>query len=81
MARLGLAISRRQAPSAVERNRIKRLVRECFRQRPWDRIPFDLVVMLRAPTRGVTTAELRQELARLWEPLGIAAPLSQPNRA
>lgn len=66
-ARLGMAIARRHARTAVERNRIKRLVRESFRARRALLPPVDLVVMLRAGTAGVDNATLRAGLARLWD--------------
>ena len=74
-ARLGMAIARRYAPTAVERNRIKRLVRESFRARREGLPPLDVVVMLRAATAGVDNATLRAGLARLWDLLqGRNAP-------
>lgn len=80
-ARLGLAISRRQATSAVERNRIKRIVRESFRLHT-DALPsIDLVVMLRTPTRGISSAVLRDELVLLWNQLCTGTAAQQPNHA
>lgn len=66
-ARLGMAIARRHARTAVERNRIKRLVRESFRTRRAELPPLDIVVMLRANTAGVDSAALRAGLAHLWD--------------
>jgi len=68
-ARLGMAIARRHARTAVERNRIKRLVRESFRTRRAELPPLDIVVMLRANTAGIENAALRAGLARLWDVL------------
>jgi ribonuclease P protein component len=42
-ARLGLAISSRHLPHAVDRNRIKRMVREMFRTHPCRLTPFDII--------------------------------------
>jgi ribonuclease P protein component len=61
-----MAISRRHARTAVERNRIKRLVRETFRQRRAVLPPVDVVVMLRSATAGTPTVDLRMRLERLW---------------
>ena len=66
-ARLGMAIARRYARTAVERNRVKRLVRESFRARRAQLPPLDVVVMLRAGTARVDNATLRAGLARLWD--------------
>lgn len=50
--RLGLAISRKAAGDAVPRNRLKRLIRESFRNLPEDYPGLDFVVMAKP---GVTT--------------------------
>jgi ribonuclease P protein component len=66
-ARLGLAISVRAAGGAVARNRIKRLVRESFRQRQ-DRLPAaDIVVMARPGIASWDNAGIRASLERHWE--------------
>lgn len=46
-ARLGLAVSRKVSRSAVQRNRIKRLVRESFRKHSANLPALDIVVMAR----------------------------------
>jgi ribonuclease P protein component len=68
-ARLGLAISRRVAPRAVDRNRLRRLARESFRQLTL--APLDYVVMarkdaLKAPNPTVR-GSLDQHFVRLSE--------------
>jgi ribonuclease P protein component len=60
-ARLGLAISRKALPHAVDRNRIKRIVREAFRLRRWP-CSVDLVVVGRAGLRRAANAEVRQSV-------------------
>jgi ribonuclease P protein component len=47
VSRLGIALTRRVAPSSVQRNRIKRAVRELFRRHPTKGAGLDLVVALR----------------------------------
>lgn len=66
-ARLGMAISRRNARRAVDRNRLKRLVRERFRHRREQLAAFDCVVMVRPPAAGAARATLNASLERLWE--------------
>ncbi|UEX78055.1 ribonuclease P protein component [Sediminicurvatus halobius] len=64
--RLGLAISRRVAPRAVDRNRLKRLVRESFRAQRAALPAVDAVVMARPAARHAGNAELAAALDRLW---------------
>ena len=47
-SRFGIALTRRLVPSAVDRSRVKRAVREVFRRHPAKRLGLDCVVMLRA---------------------------------
>lgn len=46
-ARLGIILSKRILPGAVDRNRVKRTIREAFRQHGIKRCKLDLVVMVR----------------------------------
>lgn len=73
-ARLGLAISKRVSKRAVERNRIKRLVRESFRRVRLGLPPIDLVVMAREAAAGVPGTELLVELDALWRRLPPLKP-------
>ena len=66
-ARLGLAISKKQVRRAVDRNRLKRLVRETFRRR--ELIGKDFVVMARAAAVSVGNDRLQQSLARHFNAL------------
>ena len=62
-SRLGLAISKRVAKQATQRNKLKRLVREVFRQHP-DLPPLDFVVMAGAAAKGASNLQLRASLER-----------------
>ncbi len=65
--RLGLAIAKKSASNATDRNRIKRLIREDFRHQR-SRLPaVDLVFHVRPGIAGLGNAELRATLAVLWK--------------
>jgi ribonuclease P protein component len=67
--RLGLAISRKVAKSAVARNRIKRIVRESFRHHQAWLGDLDCVVMGRAGLTDQDNAMLFAALQRHWRRL------------
>jgi ribonuclease P protein component len=68
-ARMGLAVSKRVSKRAVERNRIKRLLRESFRRVRSQLPAVDLMVMAREQAAGVPGPELLAELDALWRRL------------
>ena len=72
--RLGLAISKRVSKRAVERNRIKRLVRESFRRIRLELPAIDLMVMAREQAAGLPGPELLAELDGLWRKLRSVRP-------
>ncbi|MDR2214286.1 MAG: ribonuclease P protein component [Nevskiaceae bacterium] len=65
-ARLGLSISGKAVGDAVNRNRVKRQVRESFRKAAATLPPFDLVVGARNGARTAHNAALRASLETLW---------------
>src|SRR5215472_1617725 len=67
--RMGLAISKRVSKRAVDRNRIKRLVRESFRRHRLELPPIDLMVMAREQAVNLPGPELLDELQLLWKKL------------
>ena len=67
--RLGLAISRKAARSAVARNRIKRHVRETFRHRQAELDGLDIVVIARPGIAMQGAPELNNALHKLWKRL------------
>lgn len=46
-ARLGIIASKKKLPNAVDRNRVKRIIRDKFRQHKIKRCKLDVVVMLK----------------------------------
>ena len=73
-ARLGLAVSKRVSKRAVDRNRIKRLVRESFRRARGQLPPIDLVVMAREVAVAAPGTDLLAELDALWRRLPPLKP-------
>jgi ribonuclease P protein component len=65
--RLGMAVATKTAGNSVQRNRIRRQVRESFRLRQLEIPAVDLIVSARSRARGATNAELRASLAALWD--------------
>ncbi|MEN8174850.1 MAG: ribonuclease P protein component [Pseudomonadota bacterium] len=78
-ARLGLAISRKLVRRAVDRNRIKRLVRESFRQHQVQLKGLDVVVLARRETAGADNRQLLLSLQAHWQRLARASLTSGPE--
>jgi len=64
-SRLGIALTRKMIPGAVERNRVRRLVREAFRRHMARQLPMDCVVTLRQAVPVPELALLKGELDML----------------
>lgn len=65
-ARLGLAISKRFIKTAVGRNRVKRLVRESFRQHQSSLVGLDIVVLNRDAAHTTSNLDLTKALKAHW---------------
>ena len=65
-ARLGLTVSRRTAARAVDRNRIKRLVRESFRAAQKRIAGNDVLVVARRQAVSTSNKALRYSLEQHW---------------
>jgi ribonuclease P protein component len=63
--RLGVIVGKRFVARSVDRSRVKRLVRECFRTRKFDLPPADHVVRVKSPLKVMDMAALRGELEAL----------------
>jgi ribonuclease P protein component len=78
-SRLGLAISRKALPRAVDRNRIKRLVRDSFRHTEFS-TDVDVVVVARAGLRGASRRAVRDSLVAHFANLGSSASGDRQTR-
>lgn len=67
--RLGLAVSRKVSKRAVERNRIKRAIRESFRVQRENLRAVDVLVIARISAASADNAALRGDLEGAWQKL------------
>lgn len=67
--RLGLVVAKKNIHTAVQRNRIKRQIRESFRQRMDKASDLDLVVLVRKDADKLSNKQLAKELASLLQDL------------
>ena len=63
--RLGLAVAKKNLPNAVDRNRVKRLIRESFRKQTCDK-GVDVVVLTRNPIINMDNTQIFKQLDWLW---------------
>jgi ribonuclease P protein component len=64
--RLGLAIAKKRVKLAVQRNRIKRQVRESFRLNQHNLPAIDIVVMVKSGIDQLDNKAINQELEKIW---------------
>ena len=68
-SRLGIALTRRLAPRSVDRNLVKRLLRDAFRRHAVKRAGLDCVVALRERFDRSQAAEVLDEIRLLFDQL------------
>lgn len=68
-SRLGLALTRRLVPLAVDRSRVKRVVREAFRRHDAKACGFDCVVTLRERFESAHLPAIAAEVGELLDRL------------
>ena len=67
IARLGLAISKKHCRHATGRNRIKRVVRESFRQHQAELAGLDVVVINQAAAASAANGQLFDSMSLHWQ--------------
>ncbi len=67
--RLGIVVAKKNVSSAVQRNRIKRNLRESFRHNKSRLAGFDLVVLCRRGIDNLDNGSIRLAIAELWTQL------------
>ena len=75
-ARLGMSIAARILRRAVDRNRLRRLIRESFRVHQWTLPPLDIVIGVRAGVLAGDNARLRGALEKLWQKISSTCVIS-----
>ncbi len=65
-ARLGITVSKKVSKRAVERNRLKRLVRETFRHCQQELQNNDFVIIARIKAREADNQTVRKTLDNMW---------------
>jgi ribonuclease P protein component len=77
--RLGLVIAKKNIRLAVQRNRVKRIAREVFRQLPDSEPTLDVILLARRGLDQLDNAELSTILQQQWQKL-ISHALKPSNR-
>ena len=72
--RLGLAIAKKRARRAVDRNKLKRVVREAFRYQQSTLTGLEMVVMNRDAATKASSAELRVSIDALFVKMRAGLP-------
>jgi len=67
--RLGLVIGKKSVKLSVERNRIKRQIRESFRHHQLELAGWDIVIIARKGLADLDNPELAKQFAKLWKRL------------
>ena len=72
-SRLGVALTRRLIPASVDRNAMKRALREMFRRHPVKKAGLDLVVMFRSPLVAAQRRDVVDEVRALFDQVARAS--------
>ncbi|MEB6588270.1 MULTISPECIES: ribonuclease P protein component [Pseudomonas] len=73
--RLGLVIGKKSVKLAVQRNRLKRLMRDSFRLNQHMLAGLDIVIVARKGLGEVENPELHQHFGKLWKRLARNRPV------
>ena len=69
-ARLGLVIGKKALKRSVDRNRIRRIVRESFRLSRASLPRVDLIILARRDIESFPVTDLSHKVSKLWHRLG-----------
>lgn len=79
VSRLGLVVGKKNVPTAVGRNRVKRVVRETFRKTSLP-VALDIVFLARKDADKLSTLEIQQIWAKLVARLDSGCGNGKPGR-
>ena len=65
--RIGFAVAKKRVKLAVQRNRIKRLVRESFRLNQHTIPNVDIVVMVKSGIDSLENKEIHEQIEKIWQ--------------
>ena len=77
--RLGLVIGKKSVKLSVQRNRLKRVMRESFRQHQAMLGACDIVIVARKGLGDSENAELHEHFVKLWKRLARSRPAAVAN--
>jgi ribonuclease P protein component len=78
-ARLGMSVAARTMRRAVDRNRVRRLIRESFRVHQHGLPAVDIVVGTRPPLKAAERACIRTALDQLWKKIAVSCANSSKS--
>lgn len=64
--RIGFAIAKKKVKLAVQRNRVKRLVRESFRLNQYDLPIVDMVIMAKSGIDQLDNQTINHQIEKIW---------------
>ena len=68
-SRLGLVIAKKHISKAVQRNKVKRIIRDSFRLHQETLAGLDIVVLARKDADKLGNPQLRDKIQKLWKEL------------
>jgi len=80
-SRVGLVVAKKNVRFAVERNRVKRILRESFRHNQGLLPTVDIVILVRSGIGTLSNEDLRKKIDKLWRDLILKSGRSMPCEA